>query len=160
MSSSARPTLSVPMNAAAVAESTLATAEGINSATVARKSRPACNRALIRLNSCTWCLSPPRKKEVPNMNNVVITTAPAMDALTNNVLSGAQGRERDDQFGQVAQRGVQQTAHRIARLGRYGFRGVTQQRRERHDGQDGKHEQQRVLFLPELRRREHHGHEC
>ena len=79
--------------------------------------------------------------------------------LHQHVLPGAQGGERDDQFGQVSQRGVEQAADRIARLGRHGFGGVTQQRRQRHDGQDGQHEEQRVRFGLELRGSEHHGHE-
>ena len=51
MSSTARLTLSFWVNAAPSAESAVATAEGISSATVARKSRPACTRALARLYS-------------------------------------------------------------------------------------------------------------
>ena len=79
--------------------------------------------------------------------------------LHQHVLPGAQGGERDDQFGQVSQRGVEQATDRIARLGRYGFGGVTQQRRQWHDGQDGQHEKQRVRFGLELLSGEHHGHE-
>ena len=79
--------------------------------------------------------------------------------LHQHVLPGAQGGERDDQFGQVSQRGVEQAADRIARLGRHRFGGVTQQRRQRHDGQDGQHEKQRVRFGLELCGCEHHGHE-
>ena len=50
---------------------------------MARKSRPACRRALARLYSCTWCLSPPSRNDAPNMNNVLVTIAPAMDAFTS-----------------------------------------------------------------------------
>ena len=59
------------------------TADGISSAIVARNSRPACRRALTRLNSCTWCLSPPSRNEAPSMNSVLVTMAPAMDAFTS-----------------------------------------------------------------------------
>ena len=52
MSSTARPTLSFCVNAAADAESAFAMADGTSSAMVARKSSPACIRALTRLNSC------------------------------------------------------------------------------------------------------------
>ena len=53
MSSTDRPTLNFWVNAAAATESACETAEGINNATVARKSRPACMRALTRLYSWT-----------------------------------------------------------------------------------------------------------
>ena len=71
--------------------------------------------------------------------------------LHQRVLPGAQRGERDDQFGQVAERGVEQATDRIARLGRHGFGGMTQQRRQRHDGQDGQHKEQRVRFGLDLR---------
>ena len=74
--------------------------------------------------------------------------------LHQHVLPGAQGGERDDQFGQVSQRGVEQATDRIAGLGRHGFGGVTQQRGQRHDGQDRQHEEQRVRFGLELLRRQ------
>ena len=92
MSSTARPTLSFWVNAAAAAESACATADGISSATVARKSRPACMRALTRLYSCTWCLSPPSRNDAPSMNSVLVTIAPAMDAFTSMYSPGAQAR--------------------------------------------------------------------
>ena len=72
--------------------------------------------------------------------------------LHQHVLPGAQRGERDDQFGQVSQRGVEQAADRIAGLGRHGFGGMTQQRGQRHDGQHGQHEEQRVRFGLELLR--------
>ena len=79
--------------------------------------------------------------------------------LHQHVLPGAQGGERDDQFRQVSQRGIEQPADRIARLGRHRFGGMTQQRRQWHDGQNGQHEEQRVRFWFEFVRREHQGHE-
>ena len=84
---------------------------------------------------------------------------PGDGRLHQHVLPGAQGGDRDDQFGQVSQRGVEQPADRIARFGRNGFGGVAQQNRQGHDGQDGQHEQRRVRFGLELRGRKHHGHE-
>ena len=40
-------------------------------------------------------------------------------------LAGAQRRQRDDQFGQVPQCGIEQAADRITRLGRHGLGGTT-----------------------------------
>ena len=82
MSSTDRPTLSVAVNADPATESASVTADGIRIATVARNSRPACRRALTLLYSCTRCLSPPRRNDAPNMNKVLVTIAPAMDAFT------------------------------------------------------------------------------
>lgn len=78
----------------------------------------------------------------------IITTAP-----------GTQSGERDDQFRQIPQRGVEQPAHRIARLGRHGFSGVTEQRRQGHNGQDRQHEEQRMRLVPELLRGKHDRNE-
>src|SRR5258707_12084680 len=75
-------TLTVWINADPTTESVWGPADGIKIATVARKSRPACRRALALLYSCTWCLSPPSRNDAPNMNNVLVTIAPAMDAFT------------------------------------------------------------------------------
>src|SRR6266403_4876264 len=83
MSSKERPTLSFWVNAAPAVESASEIAEGTNSATVARNSSPACTRALTRLYSCTWCLSPPSRNEAPSMNSVLVTMAPAIDAFTS-----------------------------------------------------------------------------
>ena len=74
-------------------------------------------------------------------------------------MPGAQCGQRDDQFGQITQRGVEQTTDRIARLGRHGFGGVAQQRGQRHDSQDGQHKKKRVRFGLDLVSSEHHGHE-
>jgi len=35
------------------------------------------------LYSCTWCLSPPSRNDAPNMNRVLVTIAPAIDAFTS-----------------------------------------------------------------------------
>jgi hypothetical protein len=93
------------------------------------------------------------------MNNVLVTIAPAMDAFTSVYWPGAQRGQRDDKFGQVSERGVEQATDGIARLGRHGFGGVTQQRCQWHDGQDGQHKKQRVRFGLKLLSGEHHGHE-
>jgi hypothetical protein len=53
--------------------------------------------------------------------------------LHERVLPGAQCGQRDDQFGQIPQRSVEQPTDRIARFGRHGFGGVAQQRGQRHD---------------------------
>ena len=55
----------------------------MSSAIVARKSRLACRRALIRLKSCVWNLSPPRRNDAPSMKSELVTMAPAIDALTS-----------------------------------------------------------------------------
>ena len=90
MSSTDRPMLNFSVNADPAAESASETAEGINIAIVARKSRPACSRALPLLYSCTWCLSPPSRNDTPSMNNVLVTIAPAIDAFTKHILPGMQ----------------------------------------------------------------------
>ena len=82
MSSTARPTLNLWLNATEAA-SACDVAEGTSSATVARKSSAACTRALTWLYSCTWCLSPPSRNDIPRMNNVLVTIVPAMDAFTS-----------------------------------------------------------------------------
>ena len=79
--------------------------------------------------------------------------------LHEHVLPGTQRRERDDQFRQVSQCGIEQAPDRITRLGRHGFGSVAQQRRQRHDGEHREHEQQRVRFRLELMGCEHCGHE-
>ena len=63
-----------------------------------------------------------------------------------HVLTGPQRRQRDDQLGQISKRGVEQAADRVACFRRDGFRGVAEQRGQRHDGQNGKDKQQRVRF--------------
>ena len=134
-------------------------ADGTSSAIVARKSKPACMRALTRLNSCVWCLSPPRRNDAPSMNNVLVTIAPAIDALTSMYSPARKRGQRDDQFGQVPERRVEQATDRVARLGRDRLGGVAQQRRQRHDREHGQHEEQRVRVGPHLRGDEHDGHE-
>jgi hypothetical protein len=74
-------------------------------------------------------------------------------------LAGAQSRERNDQFRQIPQRGIEQAADRIPRLGRHGFGGVTEQGSQRHDGQDGQDEEKGVRVVRDLLRSKHHRHE-
>ena len=73
--------------------------------------------------------------------------------LHQRVLPGAQGGERDDQLGQVAERRVEQPADRVAGLRGHRLGGVAQQGGERHDGQDRQHEEQCVRLGLELVRR-------
>ena len=79
--------------------------------------------------------------------------------LDQHVLSGAQSGERNDQFRQIPQRGIEQATDRIPGLGRHGFGGVTEQGSQRHDGQDGEDEEKRVRVVRDSFDREHHGHE-
>src|SRR5579885_2836630 len=83
ISSTARPRLSFCVMPAPGTESASATAEGTSKAIVARNSRPDCRRAPARLNSCTWCFSPPSRKDAPSINNVLVTIAPTIEALTS-----------------------------------------------------------------------------
>jgi hypothetical protein len=82
MSSTDKPKLNFAVNADPAGESAAETAEGIRIPIVARNSRLACSRALALSYSCTWCLSPPSRNDMPNMNKVLVTIAPAMDAFT------------------------------------------------------------------------------
>ena len=159
MSSIDRPTLSVCVNAAAAPESACESPTESAGATVARNSRPACRRALTRLYSCTWYLSPPSRNDAPSMNSVLVTMAPAIDAFTSMYCPARKAVERDDQLRQVAQRGVQQPADRVAGLGGHRFGRVAEQRGQRHDRQHRQHEQQRVRVVRECSRREHRRHE-
>ena len=71
--------------------------------------------------------------------------------LHQRVLPGAQRGQRDDQFGQVAQRSVEKATDGITRFGRHGLCRVTQQRGQRHNGQHGEHKKQRMRFELEVR---------
>jgi hypothetical protein len=85
-----------------------------------------------------------QEKRSPQQKQAVGDNRAGDRRLDEHVLSGAQRRQRDDQFGQFAKRRVEQPADRIAGLGRHRLGGVAQQRRERGDRQDGQDEQQRV----------------
>ena len=83
MSIADNPRLNVWVNADDEARPGSPTVDGISSAMVARKRRLACRRAPTRLNSCTWCLRPPRRNDAPSMNRLLVTIAPATDAFTS-----------------------------------------------------------------------------
>jgi len=71
--------------------------------------------------------------------------------LHKHILAGPQGGECDDQFRQVSQGGVEQAADGITGFGRHRFGGMTQQRSQGHDGQDGQPEEQGVRLGIEVR---------
>jgi hypothetical protein len=73
--------------------------------------------------------------------------------------AGGQGGERDQQLGQVAQRGIQQPAGRVAGLGCDRFGGMAQQCGQWHDGQHRQHEQQRMRLGLQPGGGKHRGHE-
>ena len=70
----------------------------------------------------------------------------------------AQRSDGDDQFREVAERGVQQPAHGVARLRRDAFRRVAEQGGEGHDRQHGEHEECRVRLRGEVFAEEDGGH--
>ena len=126
----------------------------------ARKSRPACKRALTRLYSCTWYLSPPRRNDAPSMNSVLVTIAPAMDAFTSMYCPARNAVSAMTSSVRLPKRGVEQTADGIARLGRHRLGGMTEQRRQRHDRQDRQHETAACApRASSVCRGEHRGHE-
>lgn len=64
--------------------------------------------------------------------------------LDQRVLPGAQGCQRDDQFGQVAKARIEKAASGIAHSACHGFRRMTEQQGKRKDRKDRQYEQQRV----------------
>ena len=89
--------------------------EGRNQgATVAGEQEPACSRAPTRLCSCT-ILEPAKQERAPNMNNVLVTIAPAMEALTRVYCPARSAASRDDEFRQVSERAIQEPARRCRR---------------------------------------------
>jgi hypothetical protein len=92
------------------------------------------------------------------MNNVLVTIAPAMDAFTSIVSPARNAASAMTNSGQVPQRGVEQAADRIARLGRHRLGGMTQQHGQWHDREDRQQKEQRVCFGPDLPGDEHDGH--
>src|SRR5258705_11234927 len=102
MSSTDRLTLKVSVNADPATESASVTADGIKIATVARKSRPACRRALALLYSCAWCLSPPRRERRAQHEQRVGDDRPCDGCLHQGILPSVQCGQRDDKFGQVS----------------------------------------------------------
>jgi hypothetical protein len=100
---------------------------------------------------------PPRRKRRPQHEQAVGDDRAGDGCLHQHRLAGAQRRERDDQFSQVSQRGVEQAADRIARLGRHRLGGMTQQHGQWHDREDRHQKEQRVCFGPSLPGYEHDG---
>ena len=159
MSSTARPTLNFWVNAAPAAESASETAEGTKQRDRGQKEQARLQAGADPVVFLHVVLESAEQKRRAQHEQRVGDDRAGDGRLHQHVLPGAQRGQRDDQFGQVSQRGVEQAADRIARLGRHGFGGVTQQRGQRHDGQHGQHEKQRVRFGLELLGGEHHGHE-
>ena len=93
------------------------------------------------------------------MNSVLVTIAPAIDALTSVYLAGAQRSQSDDEFGQVAERGVEQSTDGVTGLRRNRFGRMAEQRRQRNDRQYGQHEQQGRRIRGGPLRGEERGHE-
>ena len=93
------------------------------------------------------------------MNSVLATIAPAIDAFTSMNCAGAQRRQRDHKLGEIAQGRVEQPTGCVTRPGRHGLRRVAQQRRQRHYGEHGQHEEQRVRLGFEPCGCKHHRHE-
>ena len=73
------------------------------------------------------------------MNNVLVTIAPAMEALTRVYARHAARQPRDDEFRQVSERAIQEPARRCRLFGGHRLGGVTEERREGHNGQHRQH---------------------
>ena len=73
------------------------------------------------------------------MNREFVTTAPAIDAF-QHVFSRLKRGYGDNQLRQISQRGIEQSADRIAGLFCNTFGCVTEESGKRHDSQDGEHE--------------------
>ena len=93
------------------------------------------------------------------MNSVLVTIAPAIEAFTSRYWPACKRRQRDDELGKVAERGVQEAADRIARPLRHRFRRPAQQRRQRNDGEHRKQEQERMPLRPDPFPHQHDGDE-
>ena len=78
------------------------------------------------------------------MNNVLVTIAPAMEALTRVSCPARSAASRDDEFRQVSERAIQEPARRCRLFGGHRLGGVTEERREGHNGQHRQHKQERV----------------
>jgi hypothetical protein len=96
------------------------------------------------LKVCTWCLRPPSSQHEERVGD----DRPGDGGLHQRVLPRRQRRERDHELGQVAERGVDETARRIACPFGHRFRREAQERRERNDGKNGQKEEQRVRVGP------------
>ncbi len=72
--------------------------------------------------------------------------------------AGTQRSDGDDQFREVAERGVQQSTDGIARFRRDAFGRMAEQGGEGHDREHGEHEQCRVRLWREVFAEEYGGH--
>ena len=68
--------------------------------------------------------------------------------LDQEVLSGLQGSQRNDEFGQVAKCGVEQSANRFAGLVSDRFRRSAEQGCERNNGKDRQQEEKSMPVWP------------
>ena len=93
------------------------------------------------------------------MNSVLVTIAPAIDAFTSMYCPARRAASAITSSVRLPSVAFSRPADRVARLGGHRLGGVAQQRRERHDGQDGQHEEQRVGVGRELLAGEHRRHE-
>src|SRR5262249_35508171 len=66
--------------------------------------------------------------------------------LDERVLAGMKRGNRDDQLGEIAERGVEQSADGVAGFLGNGFGGAAEKRRERDDRENGEGEEQSVRF--------------
>ena len=84
-------------------------------------------------------LEPPDQKRRTQHEQGVGDNGSRDGRLDQNVLSGTQRGQRDEQLGKVSQGGVQQTAYRVTRPGCDGFGGAAEQRSQRNDRQHRQH---------------------
>ena len=75
------------------------------------------------------------------------------------MLTRLQGRDRDDQFGQVAQRGIEKPAHRVTRAFGHRLGRAAEKRRKRNDGKHRKRKEQYLGLGPGMLAVEHKRHE-
>jgi hypothetical protein len=74
------------------------------------------------------------------MNSVLVTIAPAIEALTRRYWPCAQRRDRDHELGEIAERRVQQSADGVAGSRGDRFGGMAQERGQRHRREHRQHE--------------------
>jgi hypothetical protein len=70
-----------------------------------------------------------------------------------------QGGQCDEQFCQIAQRGIEQTANHIAGFGSHRFGCATEQSRQGHDGGDREQKQKGMRFRIENLCEENHRYQ-
>ena len=79
--------------------------------------------------------------------------------LDEHVLSGVKRGHGDDQFGEIAKRGIEEPADGVAGSFGHRFGGMAEQRGKRHDGHDRHCKQQRVCIGGDPLDRDHRRHE-